>query len=937
MFKPALIVLLLSFCLAVFAQTTIDNKVPLPVDPDLVIGKLANGLTYYIKVNHKPEKRAELRLVTNIGSVQEDDDQQGLAHFTEHMAFNGTKHFKKSELVDYMNSIGMGYANGLNAGTGLDQTTYQLQVPTDNAEQFRKGFLILSDWAAGVSFDTEEINKERGVIVEEWRMGQGADQRMSDAQRKVIFAGSKYAERMPIGKLEVLQNFAPETLRKFYSDWYRPDLQAVVAVGDFDAAVVENLIKEYFNPIPAQVNPRECLLYDVPDHKDPKVVITTDKEASDTSVQINWKHERTVTNTVSDYRQSLVTNLYTQMLNLRLQELAQKAEPPFSMAYNFSFNMVRSKSSYMMVAIVPETGVSSGLGALLTEAERINRFGFTQTELDRAKQVALRNAERMLAEKDKQDSDRLVWRYVGAFSYGNPIMSIDQNVSLNRSLYDGINLDDVNRISREMVTDSNMVIAVSAPQKDDLVLPSESDLLALVQQVKMLVMTPYEDKVNNEALLQQELRPGKLASSRNFKKAGVKQWKLSNGITVLYKQTDFQNDEILLSAFSPGGTSLYDLDDLFEARECANIISDSGVGAFDDTTLKKKLAGKIVRVEPQVDNESEGFTASCSKADLETMFQLIYLYATAPRLDADNFASWKAKQQAWLENSLLSPETVFFDSLSAFDYDYNPRVRSMQVEDLATIDQERVLQIYQERFADCGDFTFVIVGSFAEQQLKDFCLKYLANLPSQSKTEQVRDTGVRFTQGKKSFSMQRGQDAKSTVYLSMYEPRDITGKTRAKLRSLTFLMDEKLRENIRETRSGVYYVGAWGTTDKYPMPSCQISVYMQCAPERATELTDAVISTLDSLKAGLFTEKYVNVVKVTSQKRLETDLKDNRWWQSSIYDQVQNGFPLNDLLADRKLINKLNLKQLQSTARDFLVQDTRLVQGMLYPAPVPQE
>jgi len=934
--KIKLTILMLICIAGLCAQIAFNNDAPLPVDPELIIGKLPNGITYYIKVNHKPEKRAELRLVVNTGSVQEDDDQQGLAHFTEHMAFNGTKHFKKSELVDYLNSIGMGYANGLNAATGQDQTTYQLQVPTDNVEQFRKGFLILSDWANGVSFDADEINKERGVIIEEWRMGQGADERIDAAQRKVIFAGSKYAERLPIGKLEVLQNFTPETIKRFYRDWYRPDLQAVVAVGDFDAATVESYIKEYFGPIPPNPNQRPLGFYEVPDHKEPKVVITQDKEASGTAVQIHWKHELTVTKTVGDYRKALVSNLYTQMLNMRLQELSQKPEPPFSMAFNFNFNMVRSKSSYVMMAIVPETGVTTGLSALLTEAERVKQYGFTQSELERAKQEAQRNAEQMLAEKDKQDSGRLVWRYVGAFAYQTPVMSIEQTVELNRLLYPEISLDDVNEFCRSIVTDSNMVIAVSAPEKEGLKLPSEIELLALVQQVKSQTLSPYVDIVNEEPLFEQELAPGKIVSVKTYKNTGVKQWKLNNGVTVLYKPTDFQNDQILLRAFSPGGTSLYDLDDLYEAREAANIISESGVGAFDDTTLKKKLAGKIVKVEPFIESENEGFNGNSSQRDLETMFQLIYLYATAPRLDNDSFNGWLARQKAWLENSQLSPESVFFDSLSYFMYDNNPRVRTMQAEDLPALNQERVLQIYKERFADFSDFTFIFVGNFEEQQLKEYCLKYLANLPAHGKKEQVKDNGVRFTKGKKTFVMHRGQDPKSIVNLTVCGSAKITGETRAQLRSLTFLADEKLRENIREARSGVYFVGSWGDTDKYPVPTYQVSIYMQCAPERAEELTDAVTATLDSLKAGLFSEKYVQVVKVTSAKRLETDLKDNRWWQNSIYEQAWNGFPIDDLLKNRQLITKLDLPQLQKIAKKYLIHDTNLVKGMLFPAPATQ-
>ncbi len=941
--KPITIVLLLLVCGMLFAQTAIDYTSPLPVDPDLRIGKLPNGITYYIKVNHKPEKRAELRLAVNIGSVQEDDDQQGLAHFTEHMAFNGTKHFKKSELVDYLNSIGMGYANGLNAGTGLDQTVYQLQIPTDNDEQFRKAFLILSDWAAGISFDTEELNKERGVIVEEWRGGQGADERMNDKQRKVIFAGSKYAERMPIGQLEVLQNFKPETIKRFYSDWYRPDLQAVVAVGDFDAAVVEQLIKDNFSSIPAKVKPREVILYNVPDNDSAKVVIATDKEASDTSVQLIWKHERTENKNAGDYRKSLVVNLYTQMLNMRLQELTQKAEPPFSMAFNYNYNMVRSKSNYAMMAVTTENGIMNGVSTLLTEAERVKRFGFTQSELDRAKQIALRGAEKMLAEKDKQDSDRLVWRYVSNFTYGNPVMSVDQNVTLNKQLYSEITLEDVNRICGELITDKNLVIAVSAPEKEGLAIPGESDLLGLFAEVKEAEIAPYQDIVNDEALLKADLKPGKVVAEKIYAKPGIKEWKLNNGIKVLFKQTAFKNDEVMLKAYSPGGTNLYKLADLYNAREAAGIIVESGVNGFDATTLKKKLAGKIVSVEPYIYANEEGFNGNCSKADMETMFQLLYLYSTAPKLDEQSFTSWKSRTNSWMQNEALNPEASYNDSVYAVMFDHHPRAKNMKAEDLPNLDMKRILQIYRERFADFSDFTFIIVGSFDEQQLKWYCEKYLANLPAMGLKEKIKDTGIRYTKGKKVINVYKGQDEKSIVQFVTTGSCKFDDKIQSRMNNLTYLLNEKLRENIRETRSGVYFVGAWDTEKKFPIPTYEVSVFMQCSPERAKELSEAVISTLDSLKAGKIDEKYVNVVKVTRQKKWETDISENRWWMDSIYEKAWNKLPINGLLNDKQAIDKLSLKELQKIAKQYLNQDTNLVWAVLYPvdklqdSQIPQE
>jgi zinc protease len=931
MFKKALILTLLLVCGMLFAQAAIDYTAALPTDPDLKIGKLPNGLTYYIKVNHKPEKRAELRLAVNVGSVQEDDDQQGLAHFTEHMAFNGIKHFKKSELVDYLNSIGMGYANGLNGMTSLDQTVYQLQIPTDNQEQFRKAFLIAGDWANGISFDPEELNKERGVVIEEWRGGQGAEERIYDKQRQVIFAGSKYAERMPIGKLETLQSFTLQTIKRFYDDWYRPDLQAIIAVGDFDAALVEQLIIENFGKIPVKVNPREAVIYNVPDNVEPKVVIAVDKEAPETSVQLIWKHEKPDVKTVGDYRRSLVRNLFTQMLNSRLQEITQQADPPFSEAYNFNYNIVRSKSNYSLLASVQENSILRGLTTLLTEAERVKKYGFTESELDRAKQVAIRSSERTLAEKDKQDSGRLVWRYVSNFTIGNPVMGIEQNVALNKQLYAEIGMADVIDVCRELITDTNLVIAVSAPEKEGLVIPGESDLLGLLAQVKTAEIAPYVDNVSTEALLPADLQPGRIISEKIYTKPGLKQWKLNNGATVLYKQTNFKNDEVLLRAFSPGGASLYKLEDLYEAMEAANIIIDSGVGSFDATALAKKLAGKIVHVDPYIDTQEEGFRANCSKADMETMFQLIYLYATAPKLDEKSFAGWQSRTKAWMENEALNPESCYSDSVWAALANNHPFAKRMKAEDIPNLDMKRVLQIYKERFADFSDFTFVIVGSFDELQLKGFCEKYLANLPARGLKEKIKDTGIRYAKGKKEVTVYKGQDDKSTVQFMITGNCDMNDRTQSRVNNLRFLLNEKLRENIRETRSGVYFIAAWDYETKYPVSTFLINVYMQCAPDRVEELSQAVIGTLDSLKAGLIDEKYVNVIKVTRQKQLETDLAENRWWLENVYEKAWNKLPLEGLLNDEQEIAKLNLKELQKVAKQYLIQDQNLMRGVLYP------
>jgi zinc protease len=449
--------------------------------------------------------------------------------------------------------------------------------------------------------------------------------------------------------------------------------------------------------------------------------------------------------------------------------------------------------------------------------------------------------------------------------------------------------------------------------------------------VKSEKLTAYEDKVSDTALLNKDLKPGKVVAEKAFKQVGVKQWTLNNGIKVLYKKTDFKNDEVLLKAYSPGGSSLYPTVDLFNAENAIDIIMESGLGDITTTELVKKLSGKIVNVNPYIDTDREGFDGTCSVADMETMFQLIYLYATEPRLTQDSFASWLSRTTAAMQNEALNPEKCFGDSVSLFTVDYNPRSKPMQVEDLKNINPERVMQIYKERFADFSDFTFIIVGSFDEKILKGFCTKYLANLPANGVKEQVKDNGVRIASGKKDLKVYLGQDPKSVVLLTSNRYAPIDESTGIKLANLSVLLNEKLRENIREARSGVYFVGAWTQTYLYPNSDYMLNVYLQCAPERTEELTNATLATLDSLKAGLFTEKYVNVVRMSREKRFETDSKENRWWLSVLSDQMWKGFPVNDILEDRAAIKNLTLKELQETAATYLNQDTSMLKAILYP------
>ncbi|MGH7506280.1 MAG: insulinase family protein, partial [Longimicrobiales bacterium] len=634
----------------------------LPVDPAVTVGELENGLRYYVRANGRPEKRAELMLVVNAGSVLEEEDQRGLAHFVEHMAFNGTANFPKQALVDYLESIGMRFGADLNAYTSFDETVYMLTVPTDTGTALERGIQILEDWAHAQVFDREEIEKERGVVIEEWRLGQGAAARMRDELFPVLFHGSRYAERLPIGDTAVLSSFAPESLERFYRDWYRPGLMAVIAVGDFDAGRVASLIEERFSDIPAATDPRERALYPVPDHDETLVSIASDPEATNSIVQVFYKRAHHEERTVGEYRQSLVERLYDGMLNARLAEIAQQPDPPFLGAGASGGAIIRTKDAYILGAGVPDGGIERGLEALLTEAERVARHGFTATELERRKADLLRGYEVAYAERDKSNSATYAQEYSRAYLEGEPIPGIAYEYEIAKRYVPGIELAEVNAHARETMSGSR-VIAVQAPEKADVALPAEQALLAIFDAVKAKEIAPYEDVVAVAPLVANPPAPGSVTGETRHDAIGVVEWTLSNGARVFIKPTDFKNDEVLFRGFSPGGSSLAPDSLVIDAMLATLAVQQGGLGAMSLIELNKELAGKATQVTPYIGDMDEGIAGQASPRDLETMLQLAYLYFTSPREDTATFQSIRTRIKASIANRDANPQTAFNDTL----------------------------------------------------------------------------------------------------------------------------------------------------------------------------------------------------------------------------------------------------------------------------------
>jgi len=907
------------------------SVVAVPVDPDVTIGKLDNGLTYYIRSNKKPENRAEMLLVVNAGSVLETDIQQGLAHFVEHMAFNGTKNFPKQDLVDYLESIGLEFGPDLNAYTSFDETVYMLQVPTDDSEKLGKAFQILGDWAHDITFDNEEIDKERGVVVEEWRLRSGAWKRMIDKQLPVILHGSKYADRLPIGQKAVIDTFKYETAKNFYHTWYKPELMAVIAVGDFEKSDIENLINQNFSSIKKSAQPRTRSPIPVPDHDETLITIASDPEAPYSHGSIVFKYDRKKNlGSKEAFRDGIIFNLFNNMLNNRLKELTKTADPPFLYVNGSKGSWVQGTQMFTLEAVVNTNGIPRGIDALLTEAIRVQKHGFTLSELDREKTKYLRNLEKKFNERDKTESEEYKWQYKDHFMDGKSIPSIGYIFETVKEELTGIGLDDVTELSIELIRDKNRVIAVSSPENDDVIIPTEADIKDVLNTVLTSDIKPYVDAVSDEPLVKSLNPPGKVVTKVKLDDIGVTQWTLANGIKVVLKPTDFKNDEILFYAHSPGGHSLVEDVDFMAARTAADVIKESGLGTFTKIELDKMLSDKIVSVSPWINELNEGLQGNVSPQDQETMFQLIYQYFNAPRSDSTSFLAYKARLEGWIENRNARPENVFRDSIQVTKAQHHLRARPWSMGLIQEMDLENSYRIFNERFSDAGDFTFFFVGNFELAAIQPIVEMYLGSLPSTGRTETWRDVGMEMPTGIVKNSVRKGIEPKSMVRFIFNGDFNWNFENRHVLKSLEGVMEIKLREIMREDMGGTYGVWIWTEPIHYPQEKYEFNIMFGCAPENVDTLTQALFMQIDSVQTYGIDGDYISKVQEKHRQAREVDLKENKFWLNSMSFYYLHGEdPLNILDFD-KLVNALSVEVIQTAAREYLNSDN-YVKVVLYP------
>ncbi len=860
----------------------IPLQAPLPTDEQVRMGELDNGLRYYVRENSRPAARAELRLVVDAGSILEEPGQRGLAHLLEHMAFNGSEHFQKQELVDYLESIGMAFGPSVNAYTSFDETVYMLQVPTDSAEVVTTAFQILEDWAHGLTLDPAEVDQERGVVMEEWRLGRGAAARISDQQLPVMFEGSRYADRLPIGDPEVLRSFPQEEIERFYRDWYRPDLMAVVAVGDFDADEVEALIRSHFSGIEPSVGAPERPSYSVPAIEGTRFAIASDAEATTSRIALLTLQDRTDVVTIGDYRDRLVEGLAGSMLNDRFNEIAQSADPPFAFAGTGRGSFVRPTSAFQLVAVVPEDGHARGMSALLTEAERAARHGFTTGELERAKLDLLRAYERTFTDKDNQPSGRFAGEYVAHFLTGEPIPGIEFEFFAAQALMPTIGLDEVDAVARRNLASDSRIVLVDAIEKPSVTIPTEQALNTVFADVSAAEIEPWVDSALDQPLVAELPTPGRVVAEGRIDELDVTTWELSNGVRVWLKPTDFKDDEIVLSATSPGGWSRSSLDDHLSAQLAATLVQQGGVGEFSQIDLQKALAGKAVAVAPTIGEFSEGFSGQASPSDLETLFQLVWLYSTAPREDPVAFQAFQSQMSAVLANRDASPIAAFSDTLTAVLTQGHPRARPLTTTSMAEIDLSRAVDFYQDRFASAEDFDFVLVGAFEPEDVRPLVEQYLAALPASERDDDWVDLDMDPPSGVVEKEVRAGIEPQSQTLLVFTGPFEYTPRERAEIRVMATVVETRLRERLRESLGGTYSVSVVAGYERLPEPRFTVQVGFGSDPERAAELKAAVFEEIGLLRADGPAPADVASALEAERRGLETSLESNGWWASNL-------------------------------------------------------
>ncbi|MDD3036805.1 pitrilysin family protein [Bacteroides sp.] len=894
----------------------------LPVDKDVRIGKLDNGLTYYIRHNALPEKRAEFYIAQKVGSILEEPQQRGLAHFLEHMAFNGTTNFPGNEkglgIIPWCETKGIKFGTNLNAYTSVDQTVYNISnVPTENVNVVDSCLLILHDWSNAINLADKEIDKERGVIREEWRSRNSGMQRIMTNALSTMYPDSKYADCMPIGSLDVINNFPYQDIRDYYAKWYRPDLQGIIIVGDINVDEIEAKLKSIFADVKAPVNPVERTYYPVADNQEPLIYIGTDKEVKTPSFNIFYKHEATpdsTKNTINYYATQYMLNMAITMLNNRLGELIQTAEPPFTSASaGFGgYFLAKTKDAFTLSGSSKLDGIELAMKTVLQEAERARRFGFTATEYERARANYLQAIESAYNERDKRKSGSFTDEYVSSFLDNEPIPGLEYECAIMKQLAPQVSVEVINQLMGQLLTDNNQVVLMAGPEKEGMKYPTKEEIAAWLKETKSLDVKPYEDKVSNEPLLSEEPKGGTIVSEQSGEIYGSTKLVLSNGVTVYIKPTDFKADQILMQGISFGGTSLFPDNEILDISQINSIATVGGLGKFNKVELSKVLAGKRASVGTSVSSLTEAVSGSCPPRDFETMMQLTYLSFTAPRKDDEAFESYKNRLKAALQNKDANPMKAFQDTVSHVLYGNHPRMLDLKEEMVDNINYDRIIEMYMDRFKDASDFKFYFVGNINIEEAKPLIAKYLGGLPAINRKETYRDTKMNIRKGEYKKEFAKKQETPMATILFLF-----SGKCKYDLRNnitLSFLeqaLNMVYTAEIREKEGGTYGVSCDGSLSQYPKEELTLQISFQTDPDPAKKekLAKIVTEQLYKIAKEGPSEEHLQKIKEYMLKNYKDAQKENSYWLSNLNAYFYSG--IDSTKGYEELINNMTAKDVK--------------------------
>lgn len=925
-----LLPMLLLGLLAVIQVSAQQEMQPLPIDPKVRYGKLPNGLTYYIRHNAQPKERADFYIAQNVGSILEEENQRGLAHFLEHMAFDGTKNFPGHGMDDFIESVGMRGGENFNAYTSFDETVYMIMnAPVSNPSTVDSCLLILHDWSSFITLADSAIEKERGVIREEWRTRQDAQARLWEQQLPKMYPDSRYANRLPIGSIDVINNFKPDELRAYYKKWYRPDLQAVIVVGDINVDEVEADIKRIFADIPTPINSASREEFEVPDNDMPLISIAKDKEAANTILYVFYKHDKlpkelyaTPMGLVKDYIQTVAAT----MMNERFEEILHQAQPPFvyAQASDGDFMVSRTKDAWTVAAIAQEGAIDSALTTLVKETQRLKQYGFTPSEYERARINVLKQYESAYNERENQKNSAYTREYVTHFTEGGYIPGIETEYTLLSQIAPNIPVQQVNQYIQDMIGDNNIVISLTGPDKAGVTYPSEEELLRTFLKAQRIPVEPYQETVSNEPLIPNLPAPDTITEIQTDQRFGATVMTLSNGVKVVLKPTDFKKDEILMTATRPGGSTLFGDKDIYNLKVFNEVIDLGGLGNFSAIELSKRLAGKKVSCTPSLGLDDESFNGSSTPSDLKTLFELIYLYFTAPRMDEEAYASFENRMKAQLLNTELDPMVAFSDTLAQAVYKGNPRAMRLRPGDFAHISYPRIMEMYKERFSDASGFVFSLVGNISIDSIRPYIEQYLASLPASGKIEKGNPSVVpALRKGEYTNIFQREMEVpKATVVNFISGQMDYTLPNIVTATALKQILDLVYMEKVREDEGGTYGVQSYARISPFPEGRTTLQIFFDTDPAKRERMNNIVRNELKRImevgpRAEDFKKTQDNLLK-----RHAENLQENSYWLNILDNYYYRRFDAET--EYEPIVKGLTPEQIRSFTRQLLSQGNRI-------------